>query len=97
MSARLFDSFDAPSPGSARLSSNHLKNLNADTSARSPYTPRTPLLSPKLPSGSKTTPLRVSSGTPTPTRRSYDTDFHLTDNLLNLNIPKRPKAADFFA
>lgn len=91
-----FERFDSVTPTTPRLS-NTLKNrINTDHSLWATYSPKTVLSYPKTPIlKSKTTPVR------NPEIPIYSSNMsissNLTDNLLHLNVAKRPKAADFFS
>uniref|UniRef100_A0A1B6CZD1 Uncharacterized protein n=1 Tax=Clastoptera arizonana TaxID=38151 RepID=A0A1B6CZD1_9HEMI len=85
------------SPAAQRLASSQIRRLNSDKALQASYSPArsspaysSPLsLTPILASSPKTQPNRIL----TPKRSSNP---NITDNLLKLNLPKRPKAADFF-
>uniref|UniRef100_A0A1B6KB47 Uncharacterized protein n=1 Tax=Graphocephala atropunctata TaxID=36148 RepID=A0A1B6KB47_9HEMI len=94
------DRLHSMSPAAQRLASTKLKRLSSDSSLLASYSPhrRTPLpatpspksqLSLKSPGGSR----QPLSKTPTLTPKRTQCQ-NITDNLLNL--PKRPRAADYF-
>lgn len=97
-SGSTLDRLHSMSPAAQRLASAKLKRIGSDRSLTASYSPfrRTPLMS-TTPSPAKTPRIStpVSSKTTlkvlTPKRTPVQ---NITDNLLNL--PKRPRAADFF-
>lgn len=96
-----FERFDAKTPSTPKLSSTYLKNrINTDHSLWATYSPKdafSPLKSPMM--KSKSTPTRNTEAgfTPTSSPASSSGSQNLTDNLLKLNVLKRPEAADFFS
>ncbi|XP_075228955.1 ess-2 splicing factor homolog isoform X1 [Lycorma delicatula] len=81
------DRLNSMSPAARNLASAQLRRVSSDRALQASYSPvsksniSTP--SPTL----KSTPQRV---------RTPSNNQNLTDNLLQLNLPKRPKASDFF-
>lgn len=97
-SGSTLDRLHSMSPAAQRLASAKLKRIGSDHSLSASYSPfrRTPLMS-ATPSPAKTPKIStptVSKTTPKILTPKRTPSQNITDNLLNL--PKRPRAADFF-
>lgn len=101
-SGHSLDILHTMSPAAQRLASTQLRKIISDRAliasyspARSspvPYTP-SPSHTPSVASPKPNTPKTPQNRILTPKRIP---NHNLTDNLLKLNLPKRPRAADFF-
>lgn len=92
------DRLQSMSPAAQRLASSQIRRLSSDPALQASYSPARSSPAHHTPLSCTPSPISLSPKTPlnrilTPKRMLNP---NITDNLLKLNLPKRPKAADFF-
>lgn len=99
ISGSSLDRLNSMSPAAQRLATSHLKRIGSDRSLKASYSPLrqssrtpTPITSRETPKSPFSRQLKPNTSTMTSPKRVQAQN--ITDNLLNL--PKRPRASDYF-
>lgn len=101
-SSHTLDILHSMSPAAQRLASTQLRRISSDRALIASYSParNSPVLYTPSPSHTPSAASPKPNTPKTPLNRILTPkripNHNLTDNLLKLNLPKRPRAADFF-